>query len=448
MELVGRRPERRILIYFLSAILCGAVLLSLPVSAAEEPIAFIDALFTSTSAVCVTGLIVLDTGKDFSLIGQIIILFLIQIGGLGIMTFASILLARLIPHLSFLDNLALTKSLGSSKQIQVKILLKAVILTTAIFEFLGAILIFLRFKSQFPLGEAIFNSIFHSVSAFCNAGFSTFSTSLEAYHNDIFIILIFSVLIICGGLGFLVLAEIGMRIKTGAYKLSLHSKLSLSATAFLLLLGTLAILFFESGHAFEQTGTAQSVANAFFQSVTARTAGFNTIPQPGLSEISLLLTMILMFIGGCPGSTAGGIKTTTFAALGLLAYNRLKGRTHVRAYNRSISNDSVNSAITVTLTAITLVVIMLVALMTLQEEPDMHGLAHGWFISNAFEVISAFGTVGLSLGTTNQLETGGKIIITILMFLGRVGLLTLVFSLAGPSRHREAVYLEEQIMIG
>ncbi len=448
MELVGNRPERRILIYFLSAILIGSILLSLPFSAADQPISYIDALFTSTSAICVTGLIVLDTGKDFSLVGQIIILVLIQMGGLGIMTFASILLARLIPHLSFLDNLALTKSFGAGRQIQIKILLKAVLLTTGIFEFLGAILIFLRFKSDFPPGKAIFNSVFHSVSAFCNAGFSTFSNSLESYQNDIFIILVFSFLIICGGLGFLVLAEIAMRIKTGAYKLSLHSKLCLSATAMLLTLGTLAILLFESDHAFIQTGPVHSIANSFFQAVTARTAGFNTIPQPNLSEVSLLLTMILMFIGGCPGSTAGGIKTTTFAALGLLAYNRLKGRTHVRAYNRSISDDSVNSAITVTLTAITLVVIMLVALMTLQEEPDMHGLAHGWFISNAFEVISAFGTVGLSLGTTGQLETGGKIIVTILMFLGRVGLLTLVFSLASPARRGEAVYLEEQVMIG
>ncbi len=448
MELIGRRPERRILIYFISAILVGSILLSMPFSSANQPISYIDALFTSTSAICVTGLIVLDTGKDFSLFGQIVILFLIQIGGLGIMTFASLILARFIPHVSFLDNLALAKSFGDRKQIRISVLLKAILLTTGIFELAGALLIFLRFRTQFPMGQAVFNSIFHSVSAFCNAGFSTFSDSLEAYHNDIYIILIFSILIICGGLGFLALAEVGMRIKKRSYKLSLHSKLCLSATAFLLILGTAAILFFEGGHSLKQTGMPHSIANAFFQSVTARTAGFNTISQPDLSEISLLLTMILMFIGGCPGSTAGGIKTTTFATLGLLAYNSLRGRTHVRAFNRSISDGSVNSAITITLTAMTVIVIILTSLMIAQQEPPFHNLTHGWFISSAFEVLSAFGTVGLSMGTTDQLKTGGKIIITILMFLGRVGLLTLVFSLARPPKRGEAVYLDEKVMIG
>jgi trk system potassium uptake protein TrkH len=448
MELIGKKPERRIVIYFLSAIIVGAFILYLPVSSANGHISFIDALFTATSAICVTGLVVLDVGKDFSLFGQIVIMLLIQIGGLGIMTLASALLARLVPHLSVLDNLAITHSLGSGKELKTTALLKAVFLTTIIFEGIGAIALFIVFQGKFPFGQAVFNSIFHSISAFCNAGFSTFSNSLESYSSNIAIIGIFSFLIISGGLGFIVIGEIIMRIRSENSKLSLHSKLAITTTIILLVVGTIAFIVCEDKNALKHMGALKTTANAFFQAVTARTAGFSSIPQTHLTEVSLLITMILMFIGACPGSTAGGIKTTTIATVFLLAYNRFRGRTHARAFNRSISNDSVDRAVTVLLIAMTIIVIMFVALLFTEERPLPHTLTHGWFVDSAFEVLSAFGTVGLSLGITTQLHDPGKIIIILLMFAGRVGLLTLIFSLAGPSKPGEVVYIEEQVMIG
>ncbi len=448
MELLGVSPGRRAAIYFLLTILLGTAVLLLPISEKEQPITLIDALFTSTSAVCVTGLTVLDTGKDFSFFGQIVILILIQLGGLGIMTFTTGLLVSLGSRLSFHDRYGFSQSFSSGSGIHYVTLLKAVISTTFIFEFLGAVALYIKFQTQYPTGKAVFYAIFHSISAFCNAGFSTFSNSLESYRSDGYTVLVFSLLIISGGLGFIVIREVYARLTKKEVMLSLHSKLCLTTTGILLVGGTVVFYFTEYHNAFKSTGFGYNLLNAFFQSVTCRTAGFNTLSQVNLTEVSILITMILMFIGACPGSTGGGVKTTTFATVMLLVWNRFRGKRSVAAFKRSISADSVRRALTVTLLAFLVIVVMFVLFVFIEEEPIPHLVSKGVFVDNLFEVISAFGTVGLSLGATSTLHDWGKILLILLMFAGRVGLLTLAFALARPAEQGEIVYLEEEILVG
>lgn len=448
IEWFSARPGRKVIIYFLVTIFVGTFFLLLPVSSAGQAIHFVDALFTATSAVCVTGLIVLDTGKDFSLFGQIVILVLIQLGGLGIMTFATTLLVTAGARLSFQDRLGLSQHFTTSFETSVGSILKAVMATTFTLEFLGAVGMFLTFRHDFPFGQAVFHSIFHSISAFCNAGFSTFSTSLEHYRFNTPLIIIFAVLIIFGGLGFAVIREIHDRFKYKKSVLSLHTKLCLSTTAILLVAGTAAILFSEWENLFKGQGFGFSLSNAFFQSVTSRTAGFNTLHQAHLTEVSILVTIILMFIGACPGSTGGGIKTTTFAVIMLLVYNRFKGLRSVSAFRRSIDMDSIVRALTVFLLAVLVIIAVFAILMFTEQEVVAHRLSHGWFVDNLFEVVSAFGTVGLSLGMTGHLNTIDKLFIVMTMFIGRVGLLTLAFSLIRPKHQGEIVYVEEPVMVG
>jgi trk system potassium uptake protein TrkH len=448
MEIFGLNPGRRIALYFLGAIILGSILLSLPISASRTPVGYINALFTSTSAVCVTGLTVVDTGKDFSLFGQIVILILIQLGGLGIMTFATVLFAAFGSKLSFGDRLGLSHSFLADEKGKHISLLRAVLVTTLIVEFIGAILLFIKFKPDYSMGKAVYYAVFHAVSAFCNAGFSPFSNSLENYHNDISMILIFAGLIIAGGLGFAVIGELYDKFKNRQSKLSLHTKLCLIGTAALLILGTAAFLVAEYRNTFSEHSLLKGIANSFFQAVTSRTAGFNTINQGQLTEVSIMATIILMFIGACPGSTGGGIKITTLMVILLLVYNRFVGRNYVTVFRRSISNESIIRALTVFILAILVVILSLGILMFIEEKPLAHQIAHGWLGETVFEVVSAFGTVGLSLGMTSKLTSLGKIIIVFTMFAGRVGLLTLAFALARPAKRGELVYAEESVMTG
>ncbi|MEW5925751.1 MAG: potassium transporter TrkG, partial [Candidatus Zixiibacteriota bacterium] len=254
---------------------------------------------------------------------------------------------------------------------------------------------------------------------------------------------------ILGGLGFAVISELAAKFRNKKLRLSLHTKLCLSVTAALLVIGTTAFMIGEYRNDFVRNmGFVHGLGNAFFQAVTSRTAGFNAIPQTNLTEVSLLITIILMFIGACPGSTAGGVKTTTLAVLLTMAYNRFLGRSSVTVFKKSLSNDSINRALTVILVAILIIVFLFVIFMFVEEKPIPHKLSHGWFVEGFFEVMSAFGTVGLSLGITSHLHSLGKIIIILLMFTGRVGLLTLVFTLARPPKRGEIIYLDEQVMVG
>lgn len=448
MELFGANPGHRAILYFLTIIAVGSILLVLPVSANNRTISYIDALFTSTSAVCVTGLVALDTANDFSTFGQVVILVLIQLGGLGIMAFATILIMMPGTRLSFLDRLGLSETYGAGSAKFARYILKAILLTTLAVELIGFLVLFVKFRTEFPSSQAAFHAVFHSISAFCNAGFSTFSNNLEGRGQDLVIIFTFAALIICGGLGFVVIGEMSERVLFKKSRLSLHTKLCLIVTAILLLAGTIAYVIAEWDNVFKTMGFGYTIANAFFQSVTARTAGFDTFPQRSMTEVSILVTIVLMFIGVCPGSTGGGIKTTTAAVIMLLMYHRFRGRRSMSAFKRSISPDSVVRALTVALLAALVIAVMFALLLFLQERALPHEQSRGWFVDNLFEVVSAFGTVGLSLGLTPKLSMLGKVTIILTMIIGRVGLLTLAFALARAPQRGEVVYPDESVMVG
>jgi len=433
---------------FLAAIAVGTAALSLPAASTAEPLRFVDALFTATSAVCVTGLIVVDTATRLTLFGQLVVLTLIQLGGLGIMTVATALVLSAGGRLSLSTREGLLGSLGTATGLNQYVLIKVVFLTTVIIEGIGAVLLFACFWGDMPPAQAAYAAVFHSISAFCNAGFSVFSNSLENFRHDPITLCVVAGLIICGGLGFVLIGELLNGATHRRFRFSLHSKLCLTTTAVLLAGGTAAFYMAEHEHIFHSSGIGLDIPNAFFQAVTCRTAGFNAVPQTELTELSILISLMLMFIGACPGSTGGGIKTTTVAVIFLIVIRRFTGNRHVSAFERTIGTDSANRALAVFVMAVLVILMMFSLFMFAEEKMLSHYQSHGWFVENLFEVVSAFGTVGLSLGITPRLHDAGKLLLVLLMFTGRVGLLTLAFSLVRSHRRDEIVYAEEEVMVG
>lgn len=437
---VNLSPNQVLVLGFLSLILLGTYLLHLPfASAREEPIKWIDALFTATSAVCVTGLIVLDTGNDFSLFGQWVILILFQIGGLGIMTFSTMFAFLLGRKISLRQRLIMQESLNQFSIGGLVRLAKYILLFTLFFEGLGTIFLYLNWHQLAGSHDPLFLSFFHAVSAFCNAGFSLFGDSLEQFNLNIGVNLTFLILIVLGGIGFLVLIELYEFPKR--HRVSLHSKLVLVVTIILIVIGTVGIFLLERNNSetLQPLLLKGRILGSLFQSTTARTAGFNTIPIGYLGNATLFLIIILMFIGASPTSTGGGIKTTTFSIAFLWMYYTLKGRRHLYLFCRQISNKILNNAWAILMLSMGWIFITTL-LISYFEEFD--------FIELLFEIVSAFGTVGLSTGITSLLSPAGKIIIILTMFLGRLGPLSLALSLI-IDRHPESIqYPTEHVMVG
>ncbi len=430
-------PAKLLIVSFLAAILIGSLLLYLPFST-HKPISYIDALFTSTSAVCVTGLIVKDTGKDFTTFGQIVILILIQLGGLGIMTFSSVILLLLGRGLSFVNRSVLEQSFVPTAFRNFSDFLKKILLYTFITEVVGALLLFLRFSKEFKLPFAIFTSIFHSISAFCNAGFSLFTTSLMKWKGDLLINIVMMSLIVLGGIGFFVFWDIRERILGHTRTLKLHSKIVITFTAFLIITGSLLLLSIEWNKAFAGFTVKEKILSALFQAVTPRTAGFNTVDIASLSLPSLVLLIMLMYTGASPGSTGGGIKTSTLFLIALSVKQALSKRDQVQIYGRAVEDNIVNRAFFLALVFLSFHFFGTFFL-ALTE--------HFNFLEIAFEEMSALGTVGLSLGITPKLSTLGKIIIIVSMFAGRVGPLTLLAAVSRKGKGRFALP-HERVMIG
>ncbi|MGC9336920.1 MAG: TrkH family potassium uptake protein [Candidatus Cloacimonadia bacterium] len=437
------QPAKIILISFLITILFGTILLSLPfASSTGESIGFINALFTSTSATCVTGLIVLDTGSAFSLFGKVIIFILMQIGGLGIMTFSSALILFFYKQISFGGQALMKGVIGEGTRENMFHLLRGIVITTLTFEVIGAFLLFIKFRAVLPdTTSAVAYSFFHSVSAFCNAGFCLYPDSFIRFQSSWLVNIVMMALIISGGLGFGVLIDIkknGLR-RHGLKYLSLHSKIVLTFTAGLILGGALLIYVFEYGNLYQDLPFKNGFLASLFQSVTARTAGFNTIPisEVGYATIPALIT--LMFIGASPGSTGGGVKTTTFAVLVLSIWSLIRGRDDVEIFNRSISQDIIKRVIALVGIALGILITLIIVLCLSEEAP---------FEDIIFEAFSAFGTVGLSRGLTPHLTSVGKIAIIILMYLGRVGPLTIGFALSERKKKMYYHYTKEEIAIG
>ncbi|MDP8233505.1 MAG: potassium transporter TrkG [Candidatus Saelkia tenebricola] len=429
------KPARIIALSFLIAIFFGVLFLLLPVST-EGEIAFIDALFTATSAVCVTGLVVQNTGAFFTSFGQGVILVLFQLGGLGIMAFSTIFALMLGKRITIRGRRALSV-VFENVEIDVKVLLKWIFVCTVLMEALGAVILNFYWRD---LG--FFNALFHSVSAFCNAGFSLFPMSLQDARSSILINAVFILLIVSGGIGFLVLYDLGRLLKHKIIKkdmrLTLHSKMVLIITIALFILGAVFLFISENQGVLEGTTLNSKVLAACFQSVTARTAGFNTVEIAKLNPGSKMLLSMLMFVGASPGSTGGGVKTVTFGLIILGIVAILRGKNQIRFFNRAIPLKLFEKAVVIFTLSILWIFFAVLVLFFTEQQNALHII---------FEVISAFGTVGLSCGITAQLTIIGKLIIILTMFFGRIGPMTLAIALARRETG-DFKLPEENVMVG
>ncbi|HML68415.1 MAG TPA: potassium transporter TrkG [Clostridia bacterium] len=447
---MGIKPINVLPLGFIVVILTGALLLMLPISSRDgSSLPFLSALFTSTSATCVTGLIVADTGTYFSLFGQIVVILLIQIGGLGIMTMSMILFSFTGKKVSLHDRMSMAEGLGESRLQGVVRLTRGALLVTGITELTGAVLLAFRFIPQFGVAKGIWYSIFHSISAFCNAGFDLIGgyRSMTVYDKDPYVLMIIMGLIVAGGLGFGVI--LNMRNTRDARRLRLHSKMVLTGTAFLILCGTLLFLWieYENPKTIGGMNLFDKIVNSMFQSVTLRTAGFNSIDQLAMHDASKGVGILLMLVGGGPAGTAGGLKITTVFTLLLAARAYLRGKFETEAFGRTIPLEQTRRALTITLLGGLFLLGM--ATMLSFSEQDMPAGSLG-LLNQLYEATSAFCTVGVSTGVSAAGSSVTRIILILLMYAGRVGLVTVALSLVESTSRKEPVlhYPQEDILIG
>lgn len=426
-------PARLIALGFLMVILTGAGLLCLPFASKGEPASFLETLFTSTSATCVTGLIVRDTFTGWSVFGQGVILTLIQLGGLGFMTVITMVSHALGKRLRLFDRKVLMQSAGNITLSGVGSLIRRIIPFAFVIEGVGALLLAIRFVPEFGWGRGIWFSVFHAISAFCNAGFDLMGakapfSSMTDYTADPLVSLTLAGLIIVGGLGFLVWRDV-VSNKLRWSRFQLHTKLVLTTSGLLLLGGTVLFMLFEWKASMAEMTVGEKLLASFFQSATTRTAGFNTVDLTALSEAGNLLTNILMLIGGSPGSTAGGIKTTTVAVLVISTISSARGKSRVTAFRYSIDRDTIRQSCSIGVIYLSMTLLSAMLLCGAEAVSLKDGL---------FEICSAIGTVGLTLGITPQFSLVGRLLLILLMYVGRIGGLTFVL-LFGEKRSEPPV---------
>lgn len=437
-------PPKILVLGFAIVILIGAFLLTLPISTEDgNGLSFLNALFTSTSATCVTGLIVVDTGDTFTMFGEIIILLLIQIGGLGFMTFASFFFLLLGKRISLKERLLLRESLNNVTLAGIVKLVKRILIFTAVIEMVGGIILSIRFSFDMPIGKAIYYGFFHAISNFNNAGFDIMGgfRSLTGYVDDPIVVLTICALITLGGLGFIVWNELYEYHETR--HLSVHSKVILWSTLIFTVGATILIFLFEYGNekTLEPLSATGKVLGSLYQSVTPRTAGSNTLPIGDLTQSTLFLTIFLMFIGAGSGSTAGGIKLSTFAVILAIAWAQIKGKEEVVLFKRRIVIETtVLKAFTVAMIGFLIVVVVTMVLTLTENGHD--------FMLYLFEATSAFGTVGLSMGLTPELSELGRLLIIFTMFAGRLGPLTIAFAISKRRKPDSFRHPKGNIMIG
>jgi trk system potassium uptake protein TrkH len=438
-------PTQILVLGFATVILIGALLLNLPIaSKSGESIGFINALFTATSAVCVTGLVVVDTGTYWTTFGQVVILLLIQIGGLGFMTMGTLFALIIGKKITLKERLVMQEALNQFSVSGVVRLAKYILITTFTIEGIGALLLSIRFIPLYGFGKGVGYSIFHAISAFCNAGFDLIgkSRSLTPFASDPLINIVVMALIVLGGIGFVVILEVLQKRRFA--RLSLHSKLAISITGILLFLGFIVILIleFNNPYTMKDLSAEGKLLSAMFHSVTPRTAGFNTLPTDKLTIASIFFTIVLMFIGGSSAGTAGGVKITTAGVVAATIVSVIKGNDDTEMFGRRVARDIINRSLAIIGLSMGLVVVVT---MLLSITESSHS-----FIEIFFETVSAFGTVGLSLGITSSLTSIGKIIISLTMFAGRVGPLTIFLALAQRKQHHKGIvrYPEEKVIVG
>jgi trk system potassium uptake protein TrkH len=448
-----RYPARISLYWYATATALGTLLLSLPVSRSDaaKPLTIIDAWFTATSALCVTGLTVRSTGDDFSFFGQCVILALIQIGGIGIMTLTTLVMTQLVGT-SLRQWAVVSETLGARRRTNLGWILTGIVAMTLSFELIGAIALMIRFAEQMPLEQAIWSSVFHSVSAFCNAGFGLRNDSLMAYQGDVLVNLTVCLLVILGGLGFPVLIDLQRALRRGwgqAWaELHLHTKLTLVSTGILLVLGAILFTVLEWNHALAQLPAGKRILAPIFHSVSCRTAGFNTVDITRLTEATLFITILLMLVGAGSCSTAGGIKVSTVAMLVVRAWTRFRGFKYVNVCRRTIPQAAIDRAMVSAMFYLLIAGVGITSLLVFDRAWETDGQQSRLFLDSMFECVSALGTVGLSSGATPQLSDVGKFIIIALMFLGRLGPITFFAALAQASARQSLELANEEPLIG
>lgn len=445
IDVFNLHPTQFLVLGFAAVILIGALLLNLPIaSKSGESVGFINAIFTATSAVCVTGLVVVDTLTHWTLFGQVVIILLIQIGGLGFMTMGTMFALIVGKRISLRERLLMQEALNQFNVAGVVRLAKYILIMTFTIEGIGALLLSIKFIPIYGIGKGIWYSIFHAISAFCNAGFDLIGRfrSLTPFVNDPIISLVVSALIVLGGIGFVVILEVFE--KRSFKKLSLHSKLAITMTWILITIGFFIILVLEFNNPDTMAGLPikGKILSGIFHSITPRTAGFNTLPTDKLTMASIFFTIVLMFIGGSSAGTAGGIKITTAGIVIASVVAEIRGKDDTDMFGRRVPRELINRALAIISLSMGLVVIVTMFLSITE--------AGHTFIEIFFEVVSAFGTVGLSLGITSDLTTIGKIMISITMFFGRVGPLTVFMALAQRRQKNNGKlrYAEEKVIIG
>ncbi len=441
-------PTRIFVLSFVAVILAGGILLWFPFSASRGHLRFVDALFTSCSAVCVTGLVVVDMGKDLSILGQVITIFLFQIGGLGIITFSTVFFVLMGRGISFKGREIVQSTFLHTPTRNFFVILKSVLWFTLVSEFLGTLFLFIRFSRDFSTGTALYHAVYNAISAFNNCGYSLFSDNLIGYQGDLIVNLTVMGLIVHGGIGFIVQYEILSWLRGLQKRISVHTRIVLITTAILIVSGAILFYLFERNHIIRDVPIGTKILASLFQSITPRTCGFNTVDIGLLANDTLLLLIILMFIGASPGSTGGGVKTTSAALLIMLIWSRLKGSLDVSIFNRTIPREIISRTISIIFaSAFSVAIIWSVLLITGAGNLPITESRH-FFVEYLFDTVSAFGTVGLSMGITPKLNDVQKYALIIMMFVGRVGPLTLAFSLSRSTKSKGLTYAEEGVMVG
>lgn len=442
-------PYFKVLYTYFIVILIGAVFLKLDISSYN--LSYIDALFTSVSAVCVTGLSVIDIGKELTFFGQLVLLTLIQLGGLGIIVISSLIFVTVRKKISLVDQSAIEESLTVDKKINIKKIVFFVVKTSFIIELIGAVLLFFVFIKSYPVSASIYYAVFHSISAFCNAGFGIFPDSFEFYRGNVLLNLTLIFLIFFGGIGHFFMLELSKNFKKNKlnfkkYIFSLNTKISFKVSIALIFIGAISIFLFEYNNSSFNLSFSDKILSSFFQSVSSRTAGFSTISFAKVSSASLMIIMFLMLIGASSASCGGGIKTTTFYILIKYFVANIKNRQAVFMGNRTVPRYSIRKAIII---YISYIVVLFFSALLLCYFEQKASLSLGFNLKDlVFETFSALGTVGLSTGVTPYLSILGKLTLCLTMFLGRSGILTLVSFFAFSMKEERFQYPEEDIFVG
>jgi trk system potassium uptake protein TrkH len=412
------------------------------------PLTWEESLYTSTSAVCVTGLIVVDTATRFTTLGQAYVLLLIQLGGLGMIAFTSLIILALGGRLSLHHEAIASASAEVSASVDSRRIVFDVVRFTLYIEAVGAAILYFLWVPRLGWQNAVWPAVFHSVSAFCNAGFSTFTDSLIGFQESPATLVVISALIVAGGLGFLTLQELAECVvpnrRVRGFRMSLNSRIVLMTTTVLIVGGWVILAVLEWNNTLVSLSPVDRIFNGLFLSVTARTAGYNSIDYARAEDSTNFVTILLMMVGGSPGSTAGGIKTTTFAMLGLLAWSKLRGEDSIHLFHRSLRKDTTDRAVGLFVVGFGIVTIGILLLSVTER-----GGNAGRFLDHMFEVVSAFNTVGLSTGISANVSSVGKLIIIAMMFVGRVGPLSFAAAVSQPAKaSTQFRYAYEEVMIG